>query len=140
MVILICVGHAFVMVFSISSKQSLTELKPILELITEVKGNLEDIPLVLVGNKNDEEAGAREVTHKTGETLQVKKEVCTPSDLPLTFNQEMWKCTYIETSAKNNYNIEAVFQEILHLEQKRQLYLQVGEEKEKRKKRRCRMM
>ena len=28
----------------------------------------------------------------------------------------MWKCTYIETSAKNNYNIEAVFQEILQLE------------------------
>ena len=34
----------------------------------------------------------------------------------------MWKCTYIETSAKNNYNIEAVFQEILQLEQKRQLF------------------
>ena len=54
--------------------------------------------------------------------------------------QDMWKCTYIETSAKNNYNIEAVFQEILQLEQKRQLFLQVGEEKEKRKKRRCRVM
>ena len=67
-------GHAFVMVFSISSKQSLTELKPILELITEVKGNLEDIPLVLVGNKNDEEAGAREVPYKTGETLQVERQ------------------------------------------------------------------
>ena len=61
------------MVFSISSKQSLTELKPILELITEVKGNLADIPLVLVGNKNDEEAGAREVPYKTGETLQVRR-------------------------------------------------------------------
>ena len=54
--------------------------------------------------------------------------------------QDMWKCTYIETSAKNNYNIEAVFQEILQLEQKRQLFLQVGEENEKRKKRRCRVM
>jgi GTPase SAR1 family protein len=61
------------MVFSISSKQSLTELKPILELINEEKGNLADIPLVLVGNKNDEEAGPREVPYKTGETLQVRK-------------------------------------------------------------------
>ena len=52
----------------------------------------------------------------------------------------MWKCTYIETSAKNNYNIDAVFQEILQLEQKRQLFLQAGEEKEKRKKRRCKLM
>ena len=51
--------------------------------------------------------------------------------------QEMWKCTYIETSAKNNSNIEAVFQEILQLEQKRQLYLQVGEENEKRKRGMC---
>ena len=39
----------------------------------------------------------------------------------------MWKCTYIETSAKNNVNIEAVFQEILTLEQKRQLSFQVEE-------------
>ena len=29
-------GHAFIMVFSISSRQSLEELKPILELINEV--------------------------------------------------------------------------------------------------------
>ena len=29
-------GHAFVLVFSVSSKQSLTELKPIVELINEV--------------------------------------------------------------------------------------------------------
>lgn len=43
--------------------------------------------------------------------------------------QEMWKCTYIETSAKANFNIEAVFQEILTLEQKRLLYLQAEEEK-----------
>ena len=44
-------------------------------------------------------------------------------------NQEMWKCTYIETSAKTHYNIEAVFQEILTLEQKRLLYLQAEEDK-----------
>ena len=30
-----------------------------------------DVPLVLVGNKNDEEAGPREVSYATGETLQV---------------------------------------------------------------------
>jgi hypothetical protein len=30
------VGHAFILVFSISSRQSLEELKPILELIGEV--------------------------------------------------------------------------------------------------------
>ena len=127
------------MVFSISSKQSLTELKPILELINEEKGNLADIPLVLVGNKNDEEAGAREVPYQTGETLQVRRglEGMRNHDC---FYRTCRKCTYIETSAKNKCNIEAVFQQILQLEQKRQLFLQVGEEKEKRKKRRCRVM
>ena len=92
-------GHAFVLVFNISSKQSLTELKPIVELINEVrntlnvadfqwwfvifvtnqsnyimaqiKGSKADCPIVLVGNKRDEEAGAREVPTTTGETLQV---------------------------------------------------------------------
>ena len=41
----------------------------------------------------------------------------------------MWKCTYIETSAKNNRNIEAIFEEILELEQQRALYLQSEEDK-----------
>ena len=41
----------------------------------------------------------------------------------------MWKCTYIETSAKTNYNIEAIFEEILELEQQRALYLQSEEDK-----------
>ena len=34
-----------------------------------------DVPLVLVGNKNDEEAGPREVSYATGETLQVAAEL-----------------------------------------------------------------
>ena len=34
-----------------------------------------DVPLVLVGNKNDEEAGPREVSYATGETLQVVVEL-----------------------------------------------------------------
>ena len=37
----------------------------------QVKGRQADIPMVLVGNKCDEEAGPREVASTTGETLQV---------------------------------------------------------------------
>ena len=75
--------------FSISSRQSLEELKPILEVIGEVgikrliqiinmclfmkvKGSMEGFPLLLVGNKCDEEAGKRQVSAKTGEALEVK--------------------------------------------------------------------
>ena len=85
------------------------------------------IPIVLVGNKCDEEAGAREVASTTGETLQVRSVEILKYGLQLF--KEMWKCTYIETSAKNNFNIEAVFQEILTLEQKRQLSFQVDDDK-----------
>jgi hypothetical protein len=42
-----------------------------------VKGNLEGFPLILVGNKCDEESGARQVSTKTGEALQV---------IPVRFN------------------------------------------------------
>ena len=37
----------------------------------QIKGNAHDIPLVLVGNKRDEEKSSREVAYTTGETLQV---------------------------------------------------------------------
>lgn len=106
-------GHAFILVFSISSRQSLEELKTILELVSEVKGSLDGFPVMLVGNKCDEEAGKREVTTKTGEALQ-----------------QMWKCKYIETSAKNGTNVTELFEELLKLETSRQLSLQPIEETE----------
>lgn len=56
-------GHAFILVFSVSSRQSLEELKPIWELIKEIKGpDLSQIPIMLVGNKCDESAELREVS------------------------------------------------------------------------------
>lgn len=55
-------GHAFILVCSVSSRQSLEELKPIWELIKEIKGpDLSQIPIMLVGNKCDESAELREV-------------------------------------------------------------------------------
>merc|ERR1712154_443846 len=96
---LIVTGNAFIMVFSISSRQSLEELKPVLELINEVKGSLEGWPVLLVGNKCDEESGKRQVSTKTGEALE-----------------KMWKVKYLETSAKNNININELFEEIFKLE------------------------
>ena len=38
----------------------------------QVKGDLSGIPVMLVGNKMDEESGAREVSEKTGQALQVQ--------------------------------------------------------------------
>merc|ERR1712203_320501 len=100
-------GHAFILVFSISSRQSLEELKPILEVIGEVKGSMEGFPLLLVGNKCDEEAGKRQVSAKTGEALE-----------------KMWKVKFLETSAKKDININELFEEIFKLEKSRDLSLQ----------------
>ena len=36
-----------------------------------MKGDLSGIPVMLVGNKSDEESGKREVGEKTGQALQV---------------------------------------------------------------------
>lgn len=56
-------GHAFILVYSVSSRQSLEELRPIWELIKEIKGpDLTQIPVMLVGNKCDESAELREVS------------------------------------------------------------------------------
>ena len=40
-------------------------------LIFQVKGDLSGIPVMLVGNKSDEESGKHEVSEKTGQALQV---------------------------------------------------------------------
>lgn len=58
-------GHAFILVYSVSSRQSLEELRPIWELIREIKGpDLSQIPIMLVGNKCDESPELREVDPK----------------------------------------------------------------------------
>ena len=41
-----------------------------------MKGSLEGFPVLLVGNKCDEESGKRQVSTKTGEALEVCFSVC----------------------------------------------------------------
>ena len=50
-------GHAFLLVYAISSRQSLEELRPIVAELVSVRGGaaaLAEVPLMLVGNKCDE--------------------------------------------------------------------------------------
>ncbi|XP_037069109.1 GTP-binding protein Di-Ras2-like [Pollicipes pollicipes] len=110
-------GHAFVLVYSITSRQSLEELRPIFEVIREVKGNQEEeIPVMLVGNKCDENEN-REVPHAEGED-QSKK----------------WRCSFLETSAKNNTNVKELFQELLNMDKTRTMTLQLDSKKNKSQK------
>jgi len=118
-------GHAFILVYAITSKQSLQELVPIYETIKEIKGTeADEIPVMLVGNKFDE-AGTREVKKELGEALAKK-----------------WGCGFIETSAKTDANVRELFQQLLALEKRRSLTLDAedddaggkkGKKKEKKK-------
>ncbi|XP_032164286.1 GTP-binding protein Di-Ras2 isoform X1 [Mustela erminea] len=110
-------GHAFILVYSITSRQSLEELKPIYEQICEIKGDVESIPIMLVGNKCDE-SPSREVDSGEAEALARK-----------------WKCAFMETSAKLNHNVKELFQELLNLEKRRTVSLQIDGKKSKQQKR-----
>jgi len=99
-------GHAFIMVYSITSRQSLEELKPTWDIIHEIKGSLDNVPLMLVGNKCDE-TEARELSEKEGDD-QAKR----------------WGSHFMETSAKTNHNVKELFQELLSLDKNRAMSLQ----------------
>lgn len=110
-------GHAFILVYSIMSRQSLEELKPIYAEICDIKGDTENIPVMLVGNKCDETT--REVSPTDGTALS-----------------KQWNCAFMETSAKTNHNVKELFQELLQLEKRRSMSLQLDSKKSKSQKRR----
>ncbi|XP_028856778.1 GTP-binding protein Di-Ras1a [Denticeps clupeoides] len=109
-------GHAFILVYSITSRQSLEELKPIYQQVLAIKGNVENIPIMLVGNKMDETQ--REVETREGEAQAAA-----------------WKCAFMETSAKTNYNVKELFQELLNLDKKRNMSLNIDGKRSSKQKR-----
>ncbi|KAH9425369.1 GTP-binding protein Di-Ras2 [Dermatophagoides pteronyssinus] len=103
-------GHAFMLVFSVTSKQSLEELNHIYQEILDTKQNDNDtIPLILVGNKCDEES-QREVT------ADYAQEYC---------SKILKGSGYIETSAKTGHNVHEAFQELLSLDKTRNMSLRM---------------
>uniref|UniRef100_A0A5F8GET8 DIRAS family GTPase 1 n=1 Tax=Monodelphis domestica TaxID=13616 RepID=A0A5F8GET8_MONDO len=102
-------GHAFILVYSVTSKQSLDDLLPIYEC-----------PSCWLGNKTDEDQ--RELQASEGEALANK-----------------WNCSFMETSAKNNSNVQELFEELLNLEKRRPVCLQVDGKKAKQPTRTARL-
>ncbi|EFX68411.1 hypothetical protein DAPPUDRAFT_63150 [Daphnia pulex] len=96
-------AHAFIMAYSVTSRQSLEELRPTWENILEIKGSMENVPLMLVGNKCDE-TDARELTAKEGEE-----------------QARQWSSHFMETSAKTNYKVKELFQGLLSLDKDRNM-------------------
>lgn len=69
---------------------------PVYRQIIEVKAGEENLPILLVGNKCDEES-SREVTHDYANEMVSKI---------------LKGCGFIETSAKTNHNVQEAFQVI----------------------------
>lgn len=89
-------GHAFILVYSVTRKETLEELKPFYELIREIKGsNLHKFPIVLVGNRNDE--SPRELALADGAACA-----------------QEWNCAFMETSAKEDINVQELFRMLLY--------------------------
>jgi GTPase KRas len=83
-------GDGFLCIYAITSTSSMNELLDLIEKIYRIKDNL-NVPIVIVGNKSDL-ANERNVSYQEGLELAKK------------YNTE-----YIETSAKNNTNVEQAF-------------------------------
>ena len=86
--------HGYILVYSISSRQSFEICSVIREKLLDLTG-MESIPLVLVANKVD---------------LHSQRQVSTEEGLNLA---KSWGCSFIEASAKHNQNISRVFEQIL---------------------------
>lgn len=122
-------GHAFILVYSITSRQSLEELRPIWEVIRELKGpDLSNIPIMLVGKYlaeiNKKPSIIRITGNKCDETEN--REV----DMPVgEAEAQNWGCSFMETSAKTNHNVKELFQQLLNMEKNRNISLQLDGKK-----------
>ncbi|KAL8672662.1 MAG: hypothetical protein Q9168_002903 [Polycauliona sp. 1 TL-2023] len=87
-------GEGFLLVYSITSRQSFEEIMTFQQQILRVKDR-DYFPIIIVGNKCDLD-GERQVSRKEGE------------DLARSFG-----CAFIETSAKSRINVEMAFYDIV---------------------------
>ncbi|KAI8376707.1 ras related protein 1b [Choanephora cucurbitarum] len=88
-------GQGFILVFSIISQVTLTDLNEIREQIIRVKGS-DNVPMVLVGNKCDLE-NERAVSREKGMSL----------------SQQWGGKPFYETSARFKINVDEVFYDVV---------------------------
>ncbi|CAF0743807.1 unnamed protein product [Adineta steineri] len=88
-------GQGFILVYSITSQATFNDLIDIKDQIMRVKDVGADIPMVLVGNKNDLE-DERVVGKQNGEGLA-----------------RSFSCTFLEASAKLQVNVNEIFFDLI---------------------------
>lgn len=93
-------GNGFLLIYSITSKQSFNALQKLHDQILTVK-EVDEVPMALVGNKCDLE-DQRQVSTEDGKALASR-----------------WDCLFYETSAKEKINDETVFNELVRVLRKK---------------------
>lgn len=88
-------GSGFILVFSLTQETSLREVDNLRKLIYRIKGGDTTIPIVVVGTKMDL-VNEREVSKTTIQTLASR-----------------WNLPFYETSAKRNWHVHEVFEDLL---------------------------
>ena len=86
----------------------------LLKQMLKERGTLTNIPIYLVGNKTDlvgdeSDLNLREVTPEEGQETSTR-----------------WGCGFIETSARDNYNVDQLFRRLLAMETARSLSLEAS--------------
>lgn len=104
-------SHGFILVFSLTQEASLREVESLRQQIYRVKGTT--VPIVVVGTKSD---------------LTAEREVHRTHIQQLS---QTWGLPFYETSAKRNWHVDEVFEDLV-----RQMRTQYPEETKGRKKRR----
>ncbi|KAJ6232727.1 ras-like protein rasb [Anaeramoeba flamelloides] len=99
-------GEAFVIVYSVTDRNSFDEVAIFHEQITRVKDS-DDVPIIIVGNKSDLE-NQRQISKGEGQ------------DLAKTYD-----CPFLETSAKYRINVdEAFFESVREINNQKEKILQ----------------
>ncbi|ESO05217.1 hypothetical protein HELRODRAFT_77994 [Helobdella robusta] len=106
-------GQGFLLVYSITAQSTFNDLQDLREQILRVK-DLEEVPMILVGNKCDLE-DERVVGKDQGQNLA-----------------RSWNCAFLETSAKSKLNVNEIFHDLV-----RQISKKTPELKTKQKKKSC---
>jgi len=88
-------GRGFVLVFSLTQEASLREVDNLRQQIYRIKGGSTTVPIVVVGTKSDL-VNEREVQLSTISNLS-----------------QRWNLPFFETSAKKNWHVSEVFEDLI---------------------------
>ncbi|GJQ80652.1 hypothetical protein Trydic_g9236 [Trypoxylus dichotomus] len=105
-------ASAYILVFDLSNLETFQYIKTLREQISESR-NISNVPILIVGNKQDlivpEEGatGGGKLTITSGNEER-RREI-------MNTVKKIWKCGYVECSAKYNWKVVTVFRELINM-------------------------